>query len=109
MTSYEERLRTLPSEPERAANYSELLLMWEHIRLWEDRTPAEIAKLDERVAALLTERELTYYRDETKLLGRNALIGRINRLTGILLGRQSTFLPVPSERKAPQPLEDPSE
>jgi hypothetical protein len=87
MTSYEERIGTVPADPDKSANYPELLALWEQQRQRADPLPAELAEWDKRVLALLSDAEQAYYLDETKLAGGTAARGKVNRLTGILLGR----------------------
>ena len=87
MTSYEERIGTVPADPDKAANYQELLALWDQQRQSADPSPAELAEWDKQVLALLSDAEQAYYLDETKLAGGTTARGKVNRLTGILLGR----------------------
>jgi hypothetical protein len=89
MTSYEERLETVPSHPGQAASYPELLALWKALRARLDPDPAELAEWEQLVLALLTTDERGYYLDEKRLAGATAAAGKVNRLAGILLGRHN--------------------
>jgi hypothetical protein len=107
MTSYEERLETVPSHPGQAASYPELLALWKALRTRLEPDPAELAEWEQLVLALLTTDERGYYLDEKRLAGATAAAGKVNRLAGILLGRHnppagmfSRSKPPPSEPEA---------
>jgi hypothetical protein len=87
MTSYEERLETVPSDPEKAASYPELLALWKEQRTRADFDPEQLAEWDRRVLALLTMDERGFYLDERRLAGGTVADGKVNRLAGVLLGR----------------------
>jgi hypothetical protein len=112
MTSYEERLEAVPSHPEQAASYPELLALWKALRAREDPDPAQLAEWDQLVLGLLTVDERGYYLDEKRLAGATVAAGKVNRLAGILLGRHnppagfSSRSKPPSEAQAAQPAED---
>jgi hypothetical protein len=112
MTSYEERLETVPSHPGQAASYPELLALWKALRAREDPDPAQLAEWDQLVLALLTVDERGYYLDEKRLAGATVAAGKVNRLAGILLGRHnppaglSSRSKPPSEAQAAQAAED---
>jgi hypothetical protein len=110
MTSYEERLETVPSHPEQAASYPELLALWKALRAREDPDPAELAEWDQLVLALLTVDERGYYLDEKRLTGATVSAGKVNRLAGILLGRHNPpagiFSPRPKPPSGAQAAED---
>src|SRR5436190_21757185 len=112
MTSYEERLETVPSHPEQAASYPELLALWKALRVREDPDPAELAEWEQLVLALLTTDERGYYLDEKRLTGATAAAGKVNRLAGILLGRHNPPAGMFSRSKPPleaQTAEDTSQ
>jgi hypothetical protein len=89
MSSYEERLETVPSHPEQAESYPELLALWKALRTREDPDQSELAEWDRLVMALLTIDERGYYLDEKRLAGATVAAGKVNRLSGILLGRHN--------------------
>jgi hypothetical protein len=106
MTSYEERLETVPSHPDQAASYPELLALWKALRARQDPDPAELAEWDQLVMALLTIDERGYYLDEKRLAGATVAAGKVNRLSGILLGRHNPPPGLSRRGSSPPPPED---
>ena len=45
MTTYEERIGTVPADPDKAANYPELLALWDRQRQRADPSPAEARRV----------------------------------------------------------------
>jgi|GEM_PF-4912455 len=103
MPSYLEQIETIPSDPEHALNYSELLALWNVRRLSENPASGQLALWDEKVLGLLTCSERAEYLDADRLVSRTEALSKFNRLTSILLGRHNRFGQRPISRDASSP------
>lgn len=96
MPSYMEQIEAIPSDPDKAVNYSELLSLWKVRRISEEPASGQLAVWDEKVLTLLTPAERDEYLDENRLVGRSEALSKLNRLTSILIGRHDRFGPSPN-------------
>jgi hypothetical protein len=98
--TYNDLLESLPSDPVKARNYSELLALWKEQKALIDveglESSEDLSVWEDDVSALLDENERVYFRDQQNVLvyDTKALrVARITHLTKILIHRHGIEMP----------------
>src|SRR5258708_29028342 len=85
--TYEETIRTVPGDPDKAWNYQALLALWEEQRIRTEVSPEQLGAWSQSVLGLLRFNERQLFLDQTILASGIVGAGEVNRLTKILLER----------------------
>jgi hypothetical protein len=86
--TYENLLKTTPTEPALAVNYGELVELWDQFDKMNSSSEIELKVWEERVEKLLRPMERASFMDETNHWEpSNAVAERFDRLTKLLLSR----------------------
>ena len=100
MDTYNDLLESIPSDPVKARNYSELLALWKKQKALIDDERLESSKYlsvwEDDVSALLDENEQAYFRDQQNILVydiRALRVAHITHLTKILIHRHGIEMP----------------
>jgi hypothetical protein len=87
--TYEETIRTVPGDPDKAWNYQALLALWEEQRIRTEISPEQLEAWSQSVLGLLRFNERQLFLDQTVLASGIVGAGEVNRLTKILLERHA--------------------